>query len=326
VSSRKRTGLDLHIDRYLKHFRALGRGYFNEERTLQSLTTFLVKRREYDLRADLFDAWCRTFVTLSANTRRLRQLIVRKFCLYRQRAESRCYVPDINRFARPIPHATPVILTTAQISQLLRLTGECRPTPHSPLYPHILRLAIVLFYTAGLRRGELVKLTLSDVDMKAGVLRVRESKFNKSRWVPLSLDARRELRRYLKYRLIPPLGVGPESPLLCNLSRGTRARAYTGTGLGRGITELMVRAGIHDAQGRIPRVHDFRHTFAVHALLRWYRQGADVQSQLPKLALYMGHVSIASTAYYLRWIPEIQELASERFAQRFGDLVHGEQL
>ena len=83
----------------------------------------------------------------------------------------------------------------------------------------------MLFYTAGLRRGELVKLTLSDVDMKAGVLRVRESKFNKSRWVPLSLDARRELRRYLKYRLIPPLGVGPESPLLCNLSRGTRARA-----------------------------------------------------------------------------------------------------
>jgi hypothetical protein len=75
VSSRKGTILDLHIDRYLKHFRALGRGYCNEERTVRSLTTFLVKRKESDLRADLFDAWCRTFATLSANTRRL--LLVR---------------------------------------------------------------------------------------------------------------------------------------------------------------------------------------------------------------------------------------------------------
>jgi integrase/recombinase XerD len=326
VSSRKVTILDLHIDQYLKHFRALGRGYCNEERTLQSLTTFLAKRGESDLRADLFDAWCRTFATLSANTRRLRQLIVRKFCLYRQRTESRCFVPDINRFARQKPHAPPIILAPDQVSQLLWLSSECRPTPNSPLHPHVLRLAIVLLYTAGLRRGELVKLTLSDVDLKAGVLRVRESKFYKSRWVPLSIDARRELRRYLRYRLIPALGAAPASPLLCHLSRRTRARGYTGIGLGRGIAGLLVRAGIHDAQGRIPRVHDLRHTFAVHALLRWYRQGVDVQSELPKLALYMGHVSIVSTAYYLRWIPEIQEVASERFAQRFGDLVHGETL
>jgi integrase len=181
-------------------------------------------------------------------------------------------------------------------------------------------------YTAGLRRGELLKLTLSDIDLKAGVLRVRESKFYKSRWVPLSVDARRELRRYLRYRLIPSLGAAPSAPLLCNLSPGPRARGYTGTGLRRGIIGLLVRAGIHDAQGRIPRVHDFRHTFAVHALLRWYRQGVDVQSELPKLALYMGHVSIVSTAYYLHWIPEIQELVSNRFAQRFGDLVRGDKL
>lgn len=326
MSSRKATVLDRHIDRYLQHFRALGRGYSLEERTLRSLTTFLVKRRKSDLRADLFDAWCRTFATLSANTRRLRQLIVRKFCLYRQRTEPRCFVPDINRFARKQPYVSPIILTPAQIRQLLQLSSESRPRPRTPLHPRILRLAIVLLYTAGLRRGELVKLTLSDVDLKAGVLRVRESKFYKSRWVPLSADARRELRRYLKYRLTPTLGAAPASPLLCNLSGGPRARAYTGEGLRESITRLLVRAGIHDAQGRVPRVHDFRHTFAVHALLRWYRQGADVQSELPKLALYMGHVSIASTAYYLRWIPEIQELASERFAQQFGDLVHGEKL
>ena len=64
-----------------------------------------------------------------------------------------------------------------------------------------------------------------------------------------------------------------------------------------------------------------RHSFAVQALIRWYREGADVQSQLPKLAMYMGHVSIVSTAYYLRFVPEVASLASERFERGFGDLL-----
>ena len=98
-------------------------------------------------------------------------------------------------------------------------------------------------------------------------------------------------------------------------------RGYTGAGLRDAIHQLLIRGDIRDAEGRIPRTHDFRHTFVVHALLRWYRQGADVQSNLPKLALYMGHVSIVSTAYYLRWIPELRELASDRFAENFGYLI-----
>jgi integrase len=144
----------------------------------------------------------------------------------------------------------------------------------------------------------------SPLDAEAGVLRVRESKFHKSRWVPLSADARRELRRYLKHRLVPALSAAPTSSLLCNLSRGQRG--YTGNGLRDALHRLLLRACIRDAEGRVPRIHDFRHTFAVQALLRWYRQGVYVQSNLPKLALYMGHVSIVSTAYYLRWISETQ--------------------
>lgn len=321
MSNRTATALEAGIRHYLKHFRALGRGYFNEERTLRSLTAFLAQEHESDLSADLFDAWCRTFAKLSANTRRARQLIVRKFCLYRRRTELRCFVPDVNRFARTQPHAPPMILTLAQISKLLHLSSECKPRANSPLHPRVVRLALVLLYTAGLRRGELLRLTLADVDAQAGILRVRESKFRKSRWVPLSSDARRELRRYLRYRLVRTLGLAPTSPLLCNTSRGLRS--YTGTGLSDALRRLLMRAGIKDGEGRLPRVHDFRHTFAVHALLRWYRQGADVQSNLPKLALYMGHVSIVSTAYYLRWMPELQELASDRFAQSFSHLILG---
>jgi integrase/recombinase XerD len=317
------TSLDPVISQYLAHRRALGRQYSNQEHTLHSLTNFLVQVGESDLSSRSFESWCKTFDSLTSNVRRARQVAVRNFCLYRQRTEPRCFVPDINRFARPRPHAAPIILTPAQVGQLLELAGTREATARSPLRPYVLRLALVLLYTAGLRRRELIRLTLGDADAQAGVLRVRESKFHKSRWVPLSSGARRELRRYLVCRLATPFDTSPSSPLLCNLSHGLRG--YTGEGLREGIMGLLRDAGIRDADGRFPRIHDFRHSFAIEALMRWYRQGADVQSNLPKLALYMGHVSIVSTAYYLRWIPELQELASDRFAKRFGYLVQGEQ-
>jgi integrase/recombinase XerD len=316
------TILDPIITRYLKHFRTLGRCFDSEERTLRSLSSFLIRKNKRDLDAALFDDWCHTFETLSANFRRMRQRIVRNFCLYRRRTESRCFVPDLHRFVRPQPYPAPIILTQAQIAQLLEFAGEYQSTPQTPFLPQILRIAIVLLYTAGIRRGELVRLTLADVDAQAGILRVQESKFHKSRLIPLSSDARRELRRYLKQRLVSTLNTTPRSSLLFNLSRGQRG--YTGAGLRAAIRRILLRGSIRDAEGRLPRIHDFRHTFAVHALLRWYRQGADVQSNLPKLALYMGHVSIVSTAYYLRWIPEIQELASARFAEHFAYLIQGE--
>lgn len=197
------TALDPVISRYLAHRRALGRQYDLEEHILHSLTDFLVQVGESDLSGELFDSWCRTFDSLNSTVRRARQVAVRNFCLYRQRTEPRCFVPDINRFARPQPPAAPIITTPAQIGRLLELAGTREPKPTSPLRPHVLRLALVLLYTAGLRRSELVRLTLADVDAHAGVLRVRESKFHKSRWVPLSSGARRELRRYLVYRLAP---------------------------------------------------------------------------------------------------------------------------
>jgi integrase len=86
---------------------------------------------------------------------------------------------------------------------------------------------------------------------------------------------------------------------------------------------LCVIAGVRDSAGRYPRVQDFRHSFAVAALLRWYEEGADVQANLPKLALYMGHVSIVSTAYYLRFMPAVVALAGQRFERVFGNLVQG---
>lgn len=315
------SAIDVSIDRYVERRRALGRAYRTEEDVLRSLSRSLAATESPDLDLAAFDRWCSSHQGLTANVRRNRQRIVRNWCLYRQRTQLSCFVPDPNRFPRPHPHQSPVIVTPEQITRMLVAAQAVRPTPDSSLRPQVLRLATILLYTAGLRRGELLRLQLGDVNPRDGVLRIRQSKFHKSRWVPLSRDVSGDLRRYLVQRQCR-WGAAPSGdPLLCH---GVgRCLGYTGTGLSHGLHELMDAAGVRGWDGRRPRIHDLRHSFAIQCLLRWYREGADVQSQLPKLAMYMGHVSIASTAYYLRWIPELAQAASERFKALYGELVTG---
>ena len=314
------TALDGPIADYLTHQRALGRGYQTEERSLTALRDFLARQTAEDLTPALFAGWCDTLATLAATTRRARQMIVHRFCRYRRRATPQCFVPDTLSFARAQPSVSPIIVEPSQVARMLAAADALVPTTRSPLRPAVLRLAIVLLYTAGLRRGELLRLTLEDVEARAGVLRIRPSKFHKARWVPLSTSARRELRRYLRQRMVRACETRPSSPLLYH-HPAQHGCGYTGTGLSSGLHHLFEAAWVHDAAGRRPRIHDLRHSFAVQALVRWYHAGADVQAQLPKLAMYMGHVSILSTAYYLRLQPVVAGLASQRFEKGFGDLL-----
>jgi len=313
------TAIDSPVRDFLAHKRTLGRGYKTEEYILRGFRRFLLDDGVDDLDQEVFDRWCDQLNCLSPNTRRSRQLIVRKLCLYRQRSTPSCFVPDPLYFARPQPYRNPVLIEPEQIADLLVQASALTPSANSPLRGPVLRLALVLLYTAGLRREELVQLTLDDIDPRKGVLRVSESKFHKSRIVPLSASAGQELRRYLRIRNRERCPQSPGSALLCNRSRGWRA--YTGAGLRQGIVQLLDAVGVRDVHGRRPRVHDFRHSFAVQALIRLYQSNADVQSGLPHLALYMGHVSIVSTAYYLHFIPTLAALASERFERHCGSVL-----
>lgn len=304
---------------YLIVKRSLGRAYAYEEYVLTSLCQFLAGRGVRELDHETFDAWCAMHQHLSGNVRRNRQRIVRNLCLYHQRSEPRCFMPDPNLFTRPCPHAAPVIIAPAAVGRMLAATRHLPRGSTSPLRAQVARIAVILLYTTGLRRGELLRLTLDDIDLDASTLRIRDSKFHKSRTLPLSPSTHLELAEYLACRLASPFPNTPSSPLLCNNARGPRA--YTGTGLTWTLKKLFASAHVHDAEGRTPRVHDFRHSFAVQALLRWYREGADMPSKLPHLAMFMGHVSIVSTAYYLKLIPDVAELASARFETHYGHLI-----
>lgn len=307
------------ITSYLTLKKALGRSFANETNVLAHLERFLVAQRPkpFAIMADNFAAWSLTLVHLTPTVRRSRMRIVRNFCLYVRRSDAGCFVPDQNGF--PAPHAArpPHIFTEEQIVRLLRVAGELTPASTSPLRADVYRLAVVLLYTAGLRRGELVHLVLSDYDVAERTLLVRTSKFHKSRVVALSNDGAHEMDRYLRARRRFPHDAN--APLLVNRSGGVGA--YSGGSFGQGMRCLFRRADVRTAQGRLPRVHDLRHTYAVHALLRWYRDGVDVQAKLPVLSTAMGHVSIASTAYYLAFLAPIAEAASERFARHCRDVL-----
>lgn len=312
------------VNDFVQHWRTLGRVYDQEAWVLKGLCKFLEASNRTDLDQAGFEAWCTSRQHTGPSSRRNAQLLIRRLCLYRQRTEPGCFVPDPIYFIRRVPCETPVIVDPQQMAQLLDAIAQLPSPPVFVLRNAVLRLSFVLLYTAGLRRRELVRLTLADIDTEKGVLAVRESKFSKTRFLPLSHDALSETRAYLKIRLAPGMECAPKSALIGHYTLAGKFIGYGGTGLGHLLIRMVDAAQIHDAQNRRPRLHDFRHSFAVQALLRWYRDGADVQAQLPKLAMYMGHVSIVSTEHYLHWIPEIAAVASQRFEAQCGRLTCGE--
>lgn len=303
---------------YLALKRALGRGYALEERVLADLDRFLSFIGS-DLTPEHFAEWTLTQERLTAGVRRNSMRIVRNLCLYRRRREPNCFVPDLSQF--PLPHQPlqPYIFTETDILRLLATAERLTPTAGSPLRGLTYRLAIVLLYTSGLRRGELVRLRVADYALDEHTVRIRETKFHKSRLIPLSEDGFREVDRYLATRRTLGFPCSSDSPLLWH--RRLVSTGYNGASLGQGIRALLQIAGIRTASGRLPRVHDFRHAFAVGALVRWYQAGLDVQSKLPLLATYMGHVSIQSTEHYLQFVEGLRIAASERFMQRFAGLL-----
>jgi integrase/recombinase XerD len=309
------------MTRYLAHKRALGYRYRHEGWLLGVVHRHCRQHGGTDLDPVAYERWSRSIKHRHSNTRRKWQQIVRNFCLYRRRRDPQCFVPSADGFAKPQPYVTPVIVEPEQVARLLTRASRLKPTATSPLQGPCMRLALVLLYTCGLRLGELLRLTLEDVEQDGAVLRIRESKFHKSRLVPLSGSTATELQTFLLARRAV-FDDYPNAPLLCN-RHGGHLHGYHQPGMQSALRRLFVAADIRDQSGRLPRTHDLRHSFAVQALIRWYQQGADVQTNLPKLALYMGHVSIESSAYYLHSVPLVRALASERFERRFGQLVAG---
>jgi integrase/recombinase XerD len=310
---------DAALQAFVSSRRALGRALQVDEYVLRNLRKYLARAGYCDLDGPSFARWRRRFRHAAHNTQVDWAMMVYRFCRYRRRRERRCFLPQRWTLGRHRPYPLPTPIEPEQVRRLLAFADRCPVRNYRALRRAAHRLAIVLMYTGGLRRGELVRLHLEDVDAEGGVLRIIGTKFHKSRWVPLSASATRELRAYLRVRAAFVPRAARNTVLLCSCT----AHGYSLNGMSHAVRRLMHHSGIWATAARVPRVHDFRHAFAVTALRRWYEEGRDVQSELPKLAMYMGHVSIASTTYYLRFMPAVIALASERFANVCGELIEG---
>jgi integrase/recombinase XerD len=315
------------VDTYLRHFRALGLQYRGVAQVLSQLGRHLAAEGALDLDTAQYETWRHSRVSLHPNSRRKAEQIVRRFCVYRRRSDPSVFIPSEDSFTRQRPYVRPVIVEPEQIARMLAAAVRLAPGPRSPLRPAASRVATVLLYTTGLRSGEVRRLRVEDVEDGGAVLRIRESKFHKSRLVPVSESTQNEVRRYLKRRAAFAVTSPDQGPFLCNRYRGQgrgRVFAYSVPGLQHLIRHLFKVAEVRDLEGRIPRVHDLRHSFAVQTLARSYREGGDPQALLPKLALYLGHVSIESTLHYLKLVPLVAALASARFDAAFGARVLGD--
>lgn len=242
----------------------------------------------------------------SADKRARRYQVVRHFADYLATFQPQTPALSPRLFRRPKAHPPAYIYTD---DELARLLGEARRVSRRhPLRGVTLHAMFGLAASAGLRRGEVVRLDRVDVDLETGVLSVRQTKFAKDRLVPVHPTTLEVLQRYAVLR-DAHLGDIDCPAFFINMRR----RRYAAHTLHLDFAEVSRRVGLHDKEGRRPRLHDLRHSFAVRRLATWYREGADVQAMLPVLATYMGHVHYSDTAYYLRAAAELLGLAAERF-------------
>jgi len=305
-------GRDIKV--YLALKRAMGRKYLGEESTLRYLDRFVAQRFPFakDLSVSILEAWIAAS-RLQPYSRATQLVRVRQFCLYRQRTSPNAFVPDRHQhrtlWPHHVPRRLPIILSKNDVRRLLRAALALPERPGSRRRRETFFTILLVLYRAGLRRSEAARLRIGDVDVDAGTLLVRETKFFKTRLVPVAADVLKHLRRYVKTMRPSGTSATAEQPLFQISGRGCSATAITHTG-----ANLLRACGLKPESGPGgARVHDLRATFAVHRIASWYAEGEDVQSKLPALATYMGHKNIISTQHYVAVTGELLKHAAGRF-------------
>ena len=235
---------------YISLKQALGRSFQSASHILAYLDRFLCELGSppADLTAETFRQWCQTMESVSSTTRLARMHIVRNFCLYRRRKAPGCFVPDPSQFPKASPRAGPYIFSDTEVAKLLHHSNSIPVLVRSPLRAATIRLAIVLLYTTGIRRGELLRLTRADYSPMKQTLAIHSSKFYKSRILPLPNDVALEVEAFLKRHKSVLPRLPDDAPLILNPR--CNGQAYSGTQLRVTLHMLFNLAGIKKPDGQ----------------------------------------------------------------------------
>jgi len=302
------SGLQAHVDDYLRLRRALGFKLKEEERLLGQLVGSLQAAGATTVTSQLAIGWARLPVGVHPNQWAKRLRIARGFAGYLQTIDPATEIPPPDVFPHRRQRANPYLFSRQDICRLLAEARRLRHPMRAASYEALFGLLAV----SGMRVGEAIALERADVDLDAGLITIRKAKSDRGRLVPVHPTAIEALRRYAseRDRLCPT----PRSRAFFLSSAGTPVLAVS---LRATFREITTRIGIrtHKVQ---PRIHDLRHRFAVQTLIDWYRSGVNINEHIATLSTYLGHVSPADTYWYLSASPELMALAADRLADQFG--------
>ena len=292
------TSFTEHLDAYLGLRRALGFKLVEHERLLRSFTTRLDAAGLPVLTSEIAVAWAtERDLPPGSNVPAMRLLAARGFARYLTAVDPRTEIPPTGLIAIHRRRRAPYIYTDQEIVVLIT---QARTGIRQQLVAATYATLIGLIASTGLRISEAIGLDRTDVDLTNGVLHVNHTKFNKSRLVPMHPTTVTALDHYVQQR--DRLCCRPLEP--CFFVSLRRKRLDDGA-VHATFRRLCGAAAVGVNAALAPRIHDLRHTLAVRTLLGWYRDGLDIDAQLPVLSTYLGHVSPADTYYYLSAAPEL---------------------
>jgi integrase len=298
------------LEEYLALRRALGFKLKEDGRVLTEFVSFLEGQGISYITTELAVQWATkpTNVQQSHWARRLR--MVRFFAEYRSASDPRTEVPSPKLLPDTYRRNPPYIYTDDQVMSLMEAAKRLPST-----VPLTTGLRAETYYTllgllsvTGMRISEALALNSEDIDLNRAVLTIRGAKFGKTRLVPLHKSTQQALQRYTDFRdhIYPK----PKTSSFFVCERGTRLGYW---GVLRTFVRLSRETGLRGPDDSFgPRMHDFRHRFAVTTLVRWYREGLDVDRHIHTLSAFLGHVKISDTYWYLSAVPELLQLALAR--------------
>jgi len=298
------------LTQYVALRRALGTQLQEPARTLCHFVEFLEREGSEFITTELALRWAMEPKPVQRATWARRLGMVRKFASWLSSVDSRNEVPPRRLLAARRRRSKPHIFTEPEIVRLM--DEAARLTSPTGLRALTYVTLIGLLSATGLRPGEALALDRADVDLQNGILAIRETKFGKSRFVPIQDSTCAALARYAKRR--DKLCSRPATEGFLVSERGKRLQSCTAR---RTFAEMSCAIGLRASTGsrrigRGPRLQDFRHSFATRRLIKWYRAGLDVGREMPKLATYLGHVDVDHTYWYIEAVPELLQLATER--------------
>lgn len=303
------------VEDYLALRRSLGFKLRGHEPCLWKFVSFLEKKRSARITTSL----ALQFATQPQHQQpaqwaaRLR--VVRGFARYRSGEDPGTEIPPLDLLPYRAQRARPYLYSAKEIRELLKASQNMRAT--CALKPWTYYCLFGLLATTGMRISEALNLQVKDVNGCEGIVTIRGTKFGKSRLIPLHPSTQKALSAYAQHRDCF-FGKKPVSHFFVS-SCGTR---LDGGHVRRTFYHLSHQIGLRDVSASHgPRLHDFRHRFAVQTLLRWYRTGKDVERRLPVLSTYLGHAHVTDTYWYLTSTPELMGAAGKRMEERWGGLL-----